>query len=754
MTSIIELLEGARRAQQGGNLPQAEFLCRQILQLDPQQVDALFLLAVIAYQVGRHDLVVEYAGQALRRKPDWVEAYNLCGVSLALLGRFPEAVASYQQAVRLRPDYAEGYSNLGLAFQSQGRWDEAAACHQQVLRLRPDHAEAHNNLGVVLHKQGKRDEAIACFQRAVQLKPDLAQAQNNLGNAWKDQGKLDEAIACLQMALQLQPHYAEAHANLAAALQLQGKLDEAVAHYQQALRLKPDHAEAYTNLGVALQNQGKREEAIACHQQALRLNPNDPIAYSNLGGALHVQGKLEQAVACFEQALRLKPDLATACNNLGTVYRDQGRIEEAIACFRRAVQMDPGYVQAHSNLIYTLYLAPSSDAATLYEACCRWNQQHAEPLASRLQPHPNDRSPERRLRIGYVSPDFRQHPVGQFLLPLLEEHNHEQFEIFCYSSLISPDELTGRCRAEADEWREIYGASDEQAAQLIRQDRIDILVDLTMHMAGNRLLIFARKPAPVQVTYLAYCGTTGLRTVDYRLTDPYMDPPGKDDCFYSEQSIHLPQTFWCYQPPTDTPAVASLPALQSGQVTFGCLNNFCKVTVPTLETWGRLLQQLPAARLLLHALPGSHRDRVRDLLARHGVAPERVIFVGRMSLQDYFRAYEQIDVALDPFPYGGGTTSCDALWMGVPVVTLAGRTGVGRGGLSLLSNLGLTELAAHDTEEYVRIAVELARDLPRLSQLRATLRQRMQGSPLMDAVGFARSVEAAYRDMWRRWCGG
>jgi predicted O-linked N-acetylglucosamine transferase (SPINDLY family) len=289
-------------------------------------------------------------------------------------------------------------------------------------------------------------------------------------------------------------------------------------------------------------------------------------------------------------------------------------------------------------------------------------------------------------------------------------------------------------------------------ADAVREDRIDILVDLTMHMAQNRVLVFARKPAPVQVAYLAYCGTTGLPAMDYRLTDRYLDPPQHAAELYSEQSVWLPETYWCYRPVIATRPVSGLPAMARGEVTFGCLNNFCKVTALTLAAWSRLLRAVPQSRLLLHAPAGKARERVRGLLAGEGVAPERVLFADKRPVADYFRIYEQVDVALDPFPYGGGTTTFDALWMGVPVVSLAGQTAVGRGGLSILSNLDLAELVAHDPVQYVGIAAELAGDLPRLGGLRATLRERLQGSPLMDAPRFARNLEAAYRAMWQRWC--
>jgi predicted O-linked N-acetylglucosamine transferase (SPINDLY family) len=418
----------------------------------------------------------------------------------------------------------------------------------------------------------------------------------------------------------------------------------------------------------------------------------------------------------------------------------------------------PDNAWIHSNLAYALHFHPAYDARALAEEHDVWNFQHAVPLKQFILPHRNDRRPERRLRIGYVSPDFRQHPVGRFLLPLLAHHDKRQVEVFGYAQVSVPDDLTQRLRDCMDGWRNIAGLSDDQTADLIRQDQIDILVDLTMHMANNRLLVFARKPAPVQVTYLAYCSTTGLETIDYRLSDPYLDPPGevgewgRDELFYSEQTIRLPESYWCYQPVISPPATGPLPALKQGHITFGCLNNFCKVSAPALAAWARILRAVPHSELLLHAPEGAHRQCVREKLKGAGIEPERIRFAGFKTTEAYFELYGQIDIALDTFPYAGGTTTCDALWMGVPVVSLAGHTAVGRGGVSILSNAGLPELVAHTKDEYVRIARGLAGDLSRLGHLRSTLRQRMEHSPLMDAPRFARGVEAAYRLMWRQWC--
>jgi predicted O-linked N-acetylglucosamine transferase (SPINDLY family) len=358
------------------------------------------------------------------------------------------------------------------------------------------------------------------------------------------------------------------------------------------------------------------------------------------------------------------------------------------------------------------------------------------------------------LRIGYVSADFRIHVASFFTAPLLSQHDHRQFEIFCYANVAHPDELTDRLRSCADGWRSIVALSDQQVADLVRSDQIDILVDLAMHTAGNRLLVFARKPAPVQVTWLAYPGTTGLSAIDYRLTDPYFDPPRLFDDCYSEESFRLPDTFWCYSPLAETPPVNALPALQNGSITFGCLNHFCKINDGVLALWAQVLQAVPQSRLLLLTPRGQARERVLAKLAPAGIAASRLEFADRQPRREYLQQYQRIDLALDPFPCNGGTTTLDAFWMGVPTVTLVGKTVVGRAGWSQLCNLGLQELAAQTPEQYVARAAQLAGDLPRLQELRATLRQRMQQSPLMDAPRFARGVEQAYREMWRRWCHG
>jgi protein O-GlcNAc transferase len=640
----------------------------------------------------------------------------------------------------------------GVAHHQTGQLAEAEAIYRQVLARQPDHAEALHLLGALARQLNKLDEAQELLGRVIRLKPDFAEAHNTLGLVLAGMGEFEEAVDSFRRAIQINPFYGEAYVNLGYALKNVGQIDEAIASYRRAIGLNPDLADAYNNLGNALRDRGQLDEAIASFRQAIRLKPGYAEAHNNLGNALIDFMQFDEAVASYRQAVRLKGDYANAHNNLGNALKGMGQLDEAIALYRQAIRLKPDFTKAHSNLCYTLHFHSSYDAGMIYEEHRRWNQQHARPLKKFIEPHTNDPKPDRPLRVGYVSPDFHEHPVGRFLLPLLPAHDRDRLVVFCYADVERYDPVTEFLRCHATQWRNTLGLSDEQTAQLIREDKIDVLVDLTMHMGSNRMLLFARKPAPVQVTYLAYCSTTGLETMDYRLTDPHLDPPGTNDGVYSEKSIHLPETYWCYPLDEHGPEVNLPPALNNGEVTFGCLNNFCKVSPEALDVWIQLLRATPKSKLILHAHEGSHRRRMRDVLEHQGIDPERLKFVGWAPLHKYFELYQQIDIGLDPFPYNGGTTTCNALWMGVPVVTLNGRTAVGRGGVSIMANIGLPELIAQTPQKYVEIAAGLAGDLPRLAELRRTLRSRMQSSPLMDAPRFARNIEAAYRQMWRNWC--
>jgi protein O-GlcNAc transferase len=639
-----------------------------------------------------------------------------------------------------------------LSHQQAGRLAEAERIYQQVLARHPDHLDALHLLGILAMQRGRKDESVELLRRAIERNPDFADAHINLGIALVNLGQVEAAIAAFRRAIELKPGAVGTHINLGNALKLNGQLDNAIECYRQAVRIEPDFAEAHFSLAKALRSNGQLDEALAAFRETVRLNPDDAAAHANLGGILNIVGRLDEAIASLRQAVRLKPDLAIAHNNLGTTFRDTGRVDEAISCYRQALRANPDYTAAHSNLILTLHYHPVSDAKMIDQELNRWNQQHAEPLRKLIAPCTNNRDPKRRLRLGYVSADFYDHACALFMLPLFRNHDRDQFEVFCYSEGNQTDKVTQLIRDQVQHWRTTKGLTDVAAAELVRGDQIDILVDLKVHTSGNRLLVFAQKPAPLQVTWLGYPGATGLDTVDYRLTDPYLDPPELDDAGHRERSVHLPDTFWCYDPIESEPAVNPLPCMETGFITFGCLNGFCKVNENVLRLWSKVLKTVDRSRMLILCPEGSHRELLLDLMEREGIHRDRIELIARRPRPQYLELYHRIDVGLDTFPYNGHTTSLDSFWMGVPVVTLAGKTAVGRAGISQSTNLVLTQLIAQTEQQYVEIAAGLAGDLPRLAELRGTLRQRMEASPLMDAGRFTRNLESAYREMWRTWC--
>jgi protein O-GlcNAc transferase len=503
------------------------------------------------------------------------------------------------------------------------------------------------------------------------------------------------------------------------------------------------------NLGNALKSLGRLDEAGDSYLAAIRLKPDYAGAHANLGAVLRDKRQLDQSIAAYCQAIALKPDLALAHSNLANVLVEVGLFDEARAAYRQAMSLKENYPTAHSNLILLLLFSPGIDAVMISNELRRWNEQHAEPLKKSIVSHSRDRDPDRRLRIGYVSPDFRDHVIGRNVLPLIREHNHQAFEIFCYGDVARPDGITAQFQSRCDQWRSTVGVSNSRLAEMIRRDEIDILVDLSLHLGNNRLVLFAHKPAPVQVTFAGYPGSTGLEAIDYRLSDPYLDPPGENDALYREKTIRLVHSFWCYDPATADFPVPPQPLQSNKFITFGCLNNFAKVNQGMIELWSEVLKAVDRSRLILLCPEGSARQSLLEKFRAEGIDPHRIAFTGNLPRPKYFEMYHQIDIGLDTVPYNGHTTSLDALWMGVPVVTLVGSTVVGRGGLSQLTNLGLTELIARTPQEYVRIAAALASNSSHLAELHQTLRPRMLASPLTDARGFAREIENAFRQMWR-----
>jgi protein O-GlcNAc transferase len=644
-----------------------------------------------------------------RTPAEWFETGN----RLYAAGDISGAVDAYRRVIELQPEFPDAHNNLANALLRLGDFSAAIGSYHHAIRLRSDFAEAYHNLGALLQRMEQWQEAADAYRNALRFDPALpADVRNQLG-------------IVLFRARQF-------HA--------------AVDAFHQALTIHPDFAEALNNLANVYHELQQPADAIFCYRRAAVLRPDSAEIFNNLGNVLKETGQLDHALAAQHHAVELRPDYADAYSNLANTLKDTRRLDQALACYDSALALNPSHVIAHSGKVYTLHFHPNSSPRTLAEAHREWNARHAVALP-RMSNHRNKIDPYRRLHIGYVSPDFRDHVVGRFLMPLLANHDHRQVQVFAYASVTRPDTYVNRFKNHVDVWRDVAALSDEQLAEKIWADEIDILVDLTMHMAGSRLLMFARKPAPVQLTYLAYCSTTGLNAMDYRFTDMYLDSPENGDKWYCEKSLRL-RSYWCYESPSNAPPVTP----RSGPITFGCLNNFCKISNATVEAWGKLMNRVTNSRLIVHAHSGTHRAEFIADLGSLGVAAERVEFVGFAPLTEYLNTYGKIDIGLDPFPYAGGTTTCDALWMGVPVISLAGSTAVSRAGRSILSQVGLSDLIVATVDEYVEKAARLAEDTDKLKSLRITLRERMEKSPLMDARGFARDVERAYRDIWQRWC--
>jgi predicted O-linked N-acetylglucosamine transferase (SPINDLY family) len=502
--------------------------------------------------------------------------------------------------------------------------------------------------------------------------------------------------------------------------------------------------------------QGRLDEAVASLQQAQRLQPGDAETYHNLGIALNAQGKLDEAVASLQQALRLKPDFVEAHNNLGNALQAQGRLDEAVSCYRQALRLKADCAEAHSNLLLSLHYRADVTLRELAEAHADYERQFAAPLRSTWKPHGNVRNPERQLRLGFVSPDLRRHPVAYFLIRFLENLDRGQCEAICYSNRPAKDDVTTRIQAAAATFRDVFAWSDEHLVEQIRSDQIDILFDLAGHTAKNRLRVFARKPAPIQVTWLGYVGTTGLRAMDYILADRHVIPAGAE-AYYCERVLRLPDGYVCYDPPSFAPGVLPLPALERQYVTFASFNNPAKIAPQVVAVWATILRRLPQARLVLKykALhEASVAVRFREMFAGHGIDPGRVALAGWSGHQEFLEQYNGVDIALDPFPHNGGMTTCEALWMGVPVITCPGTTFAGRQSLTHLSNIGLTETIAHNLDEYADLAVALAGDLARLAAIRAGLRSQVAVSPLCDGQRFAGNLMKLLRGAWREWVAG
>lgn len=676
----------------------------------------------------------------------------------------------------------------GLGHHRAGRLADAAACYREALDQDRDNAEAHHLLGIVALQSGNPEEAAERFSAAVQREPGNAKYLGNLGAAHLADGRPSAAVGVLEQAAERDPTSIDILCNLAVAQGGTRRGEDAVATYQRAQALAPDDPGILSGLAAAHMGLGRFDAALDAVDRAIMLDGQNGEWRNLKGGILLVMARAEEALIELETAISLAPDLADArCNyalalqnlhrlqeaarayggvidrtpdnasahaGLGRTMRLQGNLGDAIASYRQAVELNPANARTHSNLLFNLLGDPDTDEAALFQAHREWHDRHAAPLAEGAVRHGNDTDPDRRLRIGYVSSDFRTHPVGRLVCPIFDAHDRSSVEIVAYSQAASADDLTRRIEAAADQFRPIAALDDAALVSLIRDDGIDILVDLSGHSARNRLMVFARRPAPVQATWLGYMASTGLEAIDYLIGDPVHTPVGDETC-YSETIVRLPHDLLCFSPPDEAPPIVPPPCAAGGPVTFGCFNNPGKVTAPVLRIWAEILHAIPDSRLLLRyfgyddpAVQSGFRERLGAL----GVDGARVRFAGKTSYDQMLVSYGEIDIALDPFPYSGTMTTLESLWMGVPVVTLRGDRMVARQAAAHLTAAGLADLVADNPKDYADLAVSLANDRTQLSDLRSGMRDRLRASPLCDVAGFTRALEALYRTMWHGWC--
>lgn len=748
-------LKQAMAHHQAGRLAEADALYKDALRLNPHHPVALLYRGALAQQVGQLQPALTLIDLAIESKPDYAEAWNNKGNVLKGLGETDGAITCYARAFELAPGYAEALYNLALMFKQAERLDEAEAAYRQVIALKPTLADAHNNLGNILRQRGDTEAAMACYARALELDPDYSEAHHNTGNALANREELADAMAAYERAVKARPSHAHSWEHLAhLALQL-GEPKRAVEAARTALSLMPEDAGLYCVLGKAYKMLHQPKEALDAMARAAALAPDDASVFNDYGMVLEFAQRFEDALNAYRHAIACDPEMARAHLNLGNTRKLFRELDESLVLYREALRIDPNYHSAHTNILMTLHYMPAIDKRTIFDEHKAWDARFGAPLAPVGTAYPNNLDPERRLRIGFLSGSFMQHPAMALSIAALENLDPKKVELIAYNTNGKSDRLTERVRAVMARWVSIIGLTDEMAAQRIREDQVDILVDLSGHASDNRLLTVARRPAPIQVKWVGgLFNTSGLSAMDYLISDHVETPPGEDK-WYTETVVRLPDGYIVYDPPAYAPDVGPLPALGAGSVTFGCFNNIIKVNQEIITLWARILKAVPGSRVVLKST-SLREPRVRrgllDDFARCGIAADRVELQGKSPHPELLATYNQIDIGLDPYPYSGGLTTCEAMWMGVPVVTWPGPTFAGRHSATHLTNVGLGDWVTDGPDAYVEKAVWWATHLEELAALRAGLRDQVAASPLCDGPRFARNLETAFREMWRTWC--
>lgn len=728
------------------------------VELDPEFADAWVNLGVLEKDLGELDAADLSYKQALALQPDDAITHNNYGNLLLSRGALDQAIESYGRATRLAPDYVDAKVNLALAYREQGDAEKSLEALRVLAEENPDHVSVLNSYGNALRHAERFDDAREFLEKAVTLNPDHAEAHNNLGLVLTLMGRREDAETLFRRAVKLRPDMPVLVNNYGTLLLKMFHLDQSIEQLERAVALDPQYLDAWVNLGVAHFMLGHYDESVAAYRKAIAQDPDNAFAHYSLGVALLEQQDLPNAVREIELALKVNPDNVMTLNTLGVALLDQHRVAEAREVMARAAEADTmsAPVYASNHLFTSLYL-PELDNQHIFDIHCGFGHRFTSGVPDQSKPHTQVRDPKRKLRLAYMSPDFRGHSVAFFMEALLEKHDRSAFEIILYSNTTRIDGVTEAMEKAADVWVETAGLTDQRLVERMRADRIDILVNLGGHTSGNRLVACGQKPAPVQIEYLGYPDTSGVAAMDYRISDPQADPVGEADARCVEKLLYMPDCFHCYRPTTKAPPIAPAPHVERGYVTFGSFNVLPKLNDQVVAAWSEILKQVPSSRLYLKCKQlktESVRDRVRGYFTDAGVDSARIdmdAFVP--SVQDHLNKYAGIDLGLDTFPYNGTTTTCEALWMGVPVLSVEGYRHSGRVGLSLLHAVGLhDEFVAPDVDTYIARAVAWGKNPTRLAEVRADLRERMAASPLRDEVGFTDRLEKLYRKVWQAWC--
>ena len=751
-----EELQKAMALHQAGELAGAIACYQRALGLQPDYVPALGNLGNALNSQGKYSEAIACYEQLLSFHPNDAMAYNNIALAKKSLGELLAAISCLQKAVAIQPGSSEILCNLGSALRDNGELEKAVECYLKALAVQADHVEARNNLGVAFARMGELDRAITNYRQVIAIQPDHGSAYNNLGVALKEQGQLEEAVVCLQKSLSIAPDNAEALSNLGAVLQEQGKLTAAAELLQKALANNPELSEAHNNLGNLLREQGKLNKAYAAYSSALLLQPDYVDALCNIASVLIEQGEAESAGRYLQKVVALEPNHGDAYCSLGAVKHNQGELAAAAAIFQQAITINPRSAVAISSLLLSSQYNPDQlpiDLLRLHKKLAA-NLPACSGFLAFV--HDNEKSSGRQLRIGLLSPDLGQHPVGYFMAGFLRYHLVEELMITCYSDHL-PDKLTAKLESYADRWLFSRSLDNAALAKRIHADKIDILIDLAGHTANNRLPIFAAKPAPIQISWAGYVGTTGLPAMDWLIADRHY--VGKEDeQFYSEGIIRLPDSWVCYTPPKNAIKITKPKKIaKKSSFMLGNFGNPTKINQQMLGVWSRILQQLPGATLLLIYKgmddPGNVK-RINDFFKKAGIESERVIIKGKMPHLELLAQYNAVDLALDTLPYSGGLTTLEALWMGTPVVTTRGATFAGRHSTSILRTVGLDELVAEDLEQYVQLVIDLGSRPKRVQELCYGLRERLLGSPLCNYGKFSNDLTMELKKVWSSWCAG